>query len=153
MKKYNFNLFADYFQFYIQDEQADCDLSEVWNDESTKNMVALAPGLIGIGTTKNIGVPVEIIISDNKPENNPDEYDRINECSIEIKSEKLVVAGSTDYFPDAKRIEISPGIYKTRIFYKNLNKLNEDGLDGRGQYFIVLWKHDKMEPLKIIKGK
>jgi hypothetical protein len=46
-------------------------------------------------------VPVEIIVSGNEPENNPDEYDKINECSIEIKSGKLVVVGCTDYFTDA----------------------------------------------------
>lgn len=153
MKKYNLNLFADYFQFYIQDEKADGDLSEAWNDEATKNMIALAPGTIGVGTARNMDVPVEITISDNEPKNNYDEYDKINECSIEIKSGKLVIAGCTDYFADAKRIEINPGIYKARIFYKNLDKLSEDGLEGEDQYYIVLWKHDKAEPLKIIKSK
>lgn len=29
-----FKLFADYFQFYIQDEDADGNLSDSWNDEA-----------------------------------------------------------------------------------------------------------------------
>jgi hypothetical protein len=153
MKKYNFNLFADYFQFYIQDEQANGDLSEAWDDEATKNRIALAPGVIGVGTARNMDVPVEIIISEKIPECSHDEYDIINECSIEIKSEKLVVAGCTDYFPDAKRIEINPGIYKVRIYYKNLDTVSKVGFDGEDEYLIVLWKHDKVEPLKMIKSK
>ena len=31
---YRYTLFADYFQFYLQDEDADGDLSEEWTDET-----------------------------------------------------------------------------------------------------------------------
>lgn len=46
---YMFDLFADYFQFYLQDEGADGDLSESWTQEATDRRLALAQGTIGVG--------------------------------------------------------------------------------------------------------
>ena len=43
-------LFADYFQFYLQDEQALGDLSESSTEQATADLLALAPGTIGVGT-------------------------------------------------------------------------------------------------------
>lgn len=40
--KYKFNLFADYFQFYLQDEQSDGDLSQSWTEQALSNMLAVA---------------------------------------------------------------------------------------------------------------
>ena len=36
MKSFELTLFADYFQFYIQDEAANGDLSDAWNKETTE---------------------------------------------------------------------------------------------------------------------
>jgi hypothetical protein len=48
------------------------------------------------------------------------------------------VAGCTDYFPDAKRIDVTPGIYDVLVAYRNLESLSEDGLDGDDSYHIFL---------------
>jgi len=136
----SYRIFADYFHFYIQDESAVGDLANSWNKEATANSLAIADGIIGIGTVRNMEVPVEIVINEKEPIDNIDEYDKINECSIEIKSEKIVIAGCTDYFPEAERIKMDNGIYTVRIYYKNLDSLSEDGLDGDDTYKVVMWK-------------
>lgn len=62
MRRYELTLFADYQQFYIQDEKADGDLSEAWNDAAVERLVAVAPGTVGIGTVRNVDVPVTISV-------------------------------------------------------------------------------------------
>ena len=49
-----------------------------------------------------------------KPWNNV--IGQINECDTEVKSGKIAISGCTDYFPEAKRIELKNGIYNARIY-------------------------------------
>jgi hypothetical protein len=51
---------------------------------------------------------------------------------------RIFVAGCTDYFPNANRIEVAPGAYDVLVDYCNLESLSEDGLEGDDSYHIVL---------------
>jgi hypothetical protein len=152
MQRIELSLFADYYQFYLQDEKAKGDLSDSWNPEATQNLMALAPGTIGIGTARNMTVPVVIEILDRDPGLNLDGWDQINECSIDVPSGKLVVAGCTDYYPDAKRIAVTPGTYRARLLYKNLDQLSDDGLEGDDAYVVLLWPGPTI-PARIVKAR
>ena len=145
-EKYEFELFADYHQFYLQDEEADGKLSESWTEQAVETLLALAPGTIGVGTVRNMGVPVTIEILDTEPEEDFALWEQINECSIDVPSGKIVVAGCTDYFPDAARISVEPGTYRARVFYGDLDTLSEDGLDGDDKYKVILWCGETVEP-------
>lgn len=149
-------LFADYFQFYIQDEKVDGDLSDSWTTEAVELLLATTDGTIGVGTVRNMDVPVTIITFDVAPPfltDNENAIGQINECDIEVSSGKIAIAGCTDYFPDAKRIELKNGIYRARIYYGNLDKLSEDGLDGEDFYEIHLWQTDQKQDIKIIRDR
>jgi hypothetical protein len=63
---HEFSIFADYFQFYIQDEAADGDLSDAWTDEAVERMLATEAGVVGIGTVRNMDVPVTVEILDTE---------------------------------------------------------------------------------------
>ena len=139
MSSRTFKIFADYHQFYIQDESADGDLSEAWTDEAVANLLAVVDGTVGVGTVRNMDVPVTIEILSNEPPLNLANWDRVNECSIEVKSGKLVIAGCTDYFPEAARIQITPGIYRVRVCYGQLKSISSDGLEGDDNYMLQLW--------------
>jgi hypothetical protein len=149
-RKFDLKLFADYFQFYLQDESAKGDLSESWTPEAVDRLLALAPGTIGIGTARNMEVPVVIEIADEPPDNTTNGWDQVNECTLEVSSGRIVVAGCSDYFPDAARIEVPPGAYRARIYYGNLNSLSGNGLDGDDHYRIVLWSAVP-GPVEVIK--
>lgn len=136
---HKYQLFADYFQFYLQDESAVGDLSDSWDDEAVSRLLAIAPGTVGVGTVRNMEVPVTLEILAKEPTLRTADYDHIVECSLVVKSERLVIAGCTDYFPEAARIEIAPGTYRVRICYSNLGSLSEDGLDGNDKYDLQLW--------------
>ena len=139
MKTTKLDLFADYFQFYIQDDDKEYgDLSDAWTQSTVDNLLAIADHTIGIGTVRNMDVPVYISFVDKLPELDLTEWDRVNQSSISCKTGRLVVAGCTDYFPDAKRFEVKPGNYEVIIGYKNLDKISDDGLDGEDSYHLFL---------------
>ncbi len=139
MSTIELTLFADYFQFYLQDESAEEGLADSWTEEATNRLLAVASGTIGVGTVRNMDVPVTIEVLDAEPILDAARWDHITQCSIDVPSGKLVIAGCTDYFPDAKRIHVSPGIYEARISYGALNTLSEDRLDGEDHYRVQLW--------------
>jgi hypothetical protein len=149
MPSHDFTIFADYFQFYIQDEPADGDLSEAWSDEAVARLLAVAPGVVGIGTVRNMDVPVSIEILDKEPILTLSSWDHVVECSMSVQSGRIVVAGCTDYFPDAVRIEVAPGTYRVRVRYSGLNSLSPDGLDGDDRYRLELWQAPAIVPTVI----
>lgn len=153
MPNYKYTLFADYYQFYLQDEDAEGDLSDSWTEEAVDNLLALAPGTIGVGTVRNMDVPVEVEIRDSEPSSDFQEWDHVTECSIKVPSGKIVIAGCTDYFQDAARIDVKPGNYRARIYYGDLDSLSWNGLEGDDHYKVVLWPSDDTSVRVIKRGE
>lgn len=149
---YSFNLFADYFQFYLQDETAEGNLGDSWTNEAVERLLALAPGTIGVGTARNMTVPIIVEVRDHEIKEDDGDWDQINECSIEVTSGQIVVSGCTDYFPDAARITVPIGTYRARIYYGGLESIRNNGLDGDDHYKVILWPAP-CAPIKIIKQK
>jgi hypothetical protein len=139
MATHHFELVADYHQFYLQDEAVDGDLSESWTPEAMDARVALAPGKVGIRTARNMTVPVEVVIADAPPRDDLTQWDHVTQASIDVQSGRLVIAGCTDYFPDAARLTLAPGTYALRAYFGGLGTLDETGLEGDDHYRIVLW--------------
>ena len=67
VRRFEYELFADYHQFYLQDESVVGDLSDSWTQEATNRMLAIAPGTIGVGTVRDMTVPVIVEVSDSEP--------------------------------------------------------------------------------------
>lgn len=152
MRSYAFELFADYFQFYLQDENAEGDLGGSWTDEAVERLLALAPGTIGVGTVRNMEVPVVVEVGEQAPHDDLDEWDQVNECDLEVPSGRIVIAGCTDYFPTAARIEVPAGSYRARVYYGNLDRLSENGLGGEDRYKVALWPAAP-GPMKVVKQR
>ena len=139
MQTFELTLFADYHQFYLQDDDIRFgDLSNAWTPEATEHLLAVADHIVGIGTVRNMSVPVRITIDSQLPDLEPSEWDRINRAALVCNTGRIVVAGCTDYFPSAKRIEVAPGAYDVLVAYRNLESLSEDGLQGDDSYHIFL---------------
>jgi hypothetical protein len=132
-------VFADYHQFYLQDDDVRFgDLSDAWTPEATDRLMAVADHVVGIGTVRNMEVPVHLAIVAELPDLDSSQWDRVNRSSLVCDTGRIVVAGCTDYFPDAKRIEVKPGTYDVLVGYKNLESLSEDGLEGDDSYHVFL---------------
>jgi hypothetical protein len=114
-------------KFYIQDEKDDGDLSEAWNDAAVERLLAVAPGTVGIGTVRNVDVPVTISV-----------LARESVLDAE-KFETIVAAGCTDYFPDAVRIKLPAVSYRVRASFEGLDAVSANGLVGSDHYHLQLW--------------
>lgn len=139
MSRYELTLFADYHQFYIQDENVDGNLSDAWTDDAVERLLAVAPGTVGIGTVRNVDVPVTISVLEQEPVFDPEKFDQVVECSVAIESGMIVAAGCTDYFPDAVRIKIPTGPYRVRVSFEGLDSVSADGVEGGDRYHLQLW--------------
>jgi len=102
MQKFEYTLFADYFQFYLQDANAEGDLSDNWTPEAVDRFLAVAPGTIGVGTVRNMNVPVVVEVIDRQPDSDLSAWDHVNECTLELPSGRVVIAGCTDIISGSK---------------------------------------------------
>ncbi|MDA8519559.1 hypothetical protein [Acidovorax sp. NCPPB 4044] len=136
---HHLTLLADYHQFYLQDEAAEGDLSSAWSDDAVHRMLAVAPGVVGFGTARNLRVPVTLELLDAEPQTDLDRFDHVVEASLVVKTGPLVVAGCTDYFPEAARFAVAPGTYWVRLSAAGLGSLSEDGLEGEDRYLVQVW--------------
>jgi hypothetical protein len=134
-----FEVFADYHQFYLQDEQAPADTPDDWGDQLTTQMIAVAPGIIGVGTARNMTVPVQVTLRGQQPDDDFASWDHVAEASLEINSGHMVIAGGSDYLPEARRLTLTPGWYRVRVYYGGLDGISPDGLEGEDQYSVVIW--------------
>lgn len=154
MSEYSVNVFADYFQFYLQDESASGELEEGdWRiPGAVDRLLALGPGTICVGTARNMTVPVKIDICKQAPLDALDNWDQVNECSISIPSGRFVVYGCTEWIPNALHISVEPGDYRARILYGNLNLTRGNGLEGDDHYLVKLWR-EPFSDLVILKQR
>ncbi|MFN5713043.1 MAG: hypothetical protein ACK463_00385, partial [Bradyrhizobium sp.] len=78
-------------------------------------------------------------ILEREPDDDSAGWDHIVEASLDVASGRIAIAGCTDYFPDAARIDVAPGTYRLRVSYGALDTLSEDGLEGDDHYRLQLW--------------
>ena len=140
MGKYQLSLRADYHQFYLQDADASGYLGDSWTPEATESMVAIADGVIGVGTIRDQFVDVALEVLDTEPTEFLGDWDQVVDCSIDVPSGCIVIAGCTDYFPDAFRVAVESGHYRARIYFANLGYVESDKQSGSDYYRVVLWK-------------
>lgn len=150
IKKLNFEIFADYHQFYLEDENSPHRTDQIWTEENFQQMLAVSGKLVAIGTARNVTVPVSIEFHDEEPVLEFEKYSRVNECSLKVTSDKLILTGCTDYLPDAARIEVEPAIYRVRVCYGNLETVTNE-LEGEDFYVLQLWKDAEMREVLTLK--
>jgi hypothetical protein len=139
MAQFELQIFADYHQFYIQDDDDRFgDLSEAWTDDAVDKLLAVSDHVVGIGTVRNSDVPVIVETCAELPELRADEWDRINRTTLDCDTGRLAVAGCTDYLPEAFRLEVEPGTYDVLVGYRNLDDVSPNALDGNDSYHIFI---------------
>ncbi|MDK4705855.1 MULTISPECIES: hypothetical protein [unclassified Rhizobium] len=135
---YQGDLFADYFQIYLRDE-AHPDLPEDYTEEVIARRLAVGPNAIILHTARNTAVPVQIEWHDQRPATDLDIYQHVAEATLDCPSGQLVLAGLTDYEPDAPRLAVKAGLLGIRVCMSGIDTLSEDGLHGDDRYLVQLW--------------
>lgn len=148
----NLELFADYFQFYVQDEPSEgIDPNESkWDELALSQRILLQKDVFAVTTVRDMTVPVQVVVVNQEPELDLDQWDHVIAFSFQISSGRIVVAGNSDYLPEAERITVEPGHYKVRALFANLDAISEDGLEGDDYYRIEMWTGDPA-PLQVLK--
>lgn len=136
VRRLKYKLFADYFQFYLQDESVEFDPSRACKEV---DLLLAWPRAIAVLTVRNMTVPVTVELHDAEPKSDVRSWDHAVECSLEICSGKIVIFGCTDYVPDAARIKVPNGLFRVRVSYGALDTLSENGLKGSDTYRVQLW--------------
>lgn len=149
-------LFADYFQIYILDEESQSDLADVWTHDAIRGRLAAMPGLLGIWTEVNDFVDVSIELIASRPEPALDSADHVVEGSIEAASGRLVVMGCTDYLPDAPRLTVPAGWLRARVSKSNIDAAlssdtGEDDDPAESERIVIkVWPEERSE-VKVLK--
>ena len=139
MKRHDFKIMADYYQFYLADNEVEPEIPEDGTDEDVQARLKVAPHIMVVYPVRNMPVPVAVEFHDSEPITDAAVWDHIAECSLEVPSGRIVIAGCTDYLPDCARLGTVPGTYRARVHYGALGKLSADGLDGDDHYLITFW--------------
>jgi hypothetical protein len=152
IRKLDFQIFADYHQFYLEDETSPHHPDKAWDLENVafNRMLGVSEKLVAIGTARYETVPVSVEFHDAEPPLELEKYSRVNECSLEVTSNKLILSGCTEYLPDAARIEVEPAIYRVRVLYGNLETVKDDW-EGEDFYVLQLWKDGEFRKIKTLK--
>jgi hypothetical protein len=152
-RSYELMMFAEHYQFYMYDSEADPgELSVYWDEQSRDNMLMVSDRILGIGTVRHLDVPVMLEIYDEEPKGEPlDEYDHVARCSMKIPSGKVVIAGATEDIYQAQKFDVAPGAYGVRVYYGALAEVDEEGFEGEDFYKIAIWPTDKPPRFEVMK--
>jgi hypothetical protein len=143
-----YDVFADYFQFYLQDEVERPEAPTDYTEEDIGRRIKAARFVVVIQPVRNMTVPVEVEVTDASPALVLEDWDHIAEASLELPSGRLEIhectGGSIDVLP------VPPGTYRARACFGGLDSLSHDGLDGDDRYRIVLWPAP-FAPVQVLK--
>jgi hypothetical protein len=136
--EHRFTLFADYFQFYLQDDARTAGGDDdAWTPEAMTARVANGDRFVAIGAARNLDVPVTVELADRSPEIDSG-ASHIVEADLVVSTGRVVVAGCTDEFEHAARIPVEVGRYRVRVTYR-LRSADDDGFGDYYDYVVELW--------------
>jgi hypothetical protein len=145
-------LFADYFQFYLQDDDISLgNLGNAWGHDAVERLrIAVVPNTIGVGTARNDTVPVDIEVFEERPPIELEAWEHVVEADLEVQTGRIVVAGCTDYFADAARLTVPPGLYRARVLYGD-RQAATDTLGDMLRYRVELWPTSSPSAVSVAK--
>lgn len=143
---HRFNIFADYFQFVVQDEKSEDDFGSIWTEEALNRMVAIGETAICLGTLRNVDVPVEVHVMDVEPGLLLEELDHVAEGSFRSPTGRLVVMGCTEYFPDAPRFAVAPGSYRFLYLISGVETITSEWEPAEDLYRLYIWPGEARSP-------
>jgi len=147
---HHFVVFADYFQFVVQDENSGVDFASIWTPQALDMALATGGTAICPGTLRNVEVQVVVHVVDSEPDVSLTEVDHAVEASLELPSGTVVVMSCTAYFPDAPRFKVPAGAYRALSFMKGVAGIQSEWEPADDRYIVYLWPGEPREA-KLLK--
>jgi hypothetical protein len=147
---YQLTLFADYFQFILQDIESEDDFGTIWTPEAFKMGSAFGKTAVCPGTLRNVDVNVELHICESEPIIDLSTYDHAVEGSIELPTGTLMVMGCTGYLPEAARFNLVPGTYRVLALMQGIESIKNEWEPAGDLYPVFIW-HGNAIPPRVLK--
>ena len=160
-------VFADYYQFYLQDLQAyldwlgshgtDPDLPPAgWTSEAVDtHRIGVEPNSLSVGTARKDWVEVTLRFHPGEPPAWATEAEHVVEADLDVPNGDLAVYGPTDDPDHGHHISTARGRYRTRISYIPSEPATTGASDARGGehclYQADLWPVITPTPLVVLK--
>uniref|UniRef100_A0AAU2JYH7 Uncharacterized protein n=1 Tax=Streptomyces sp. NBC_00049 TaxID=2903617 RepID=A0AAU2JYH7_9ACTN len=116
----NLELFADYFQIHVLDEESEGDFSDAWTEQTVLDGLGITEDALAIGTAVNYTVALSVHVLAGRPDDDSDDFDHVVEASLHTPSGRLIVMGCTDHLDDAARFHVPAGWTRARASRRNL---------------------------------
>jgi hypothetical protein len=149
---YNLHVFADNFQFQLQDQIEDCEYPEYWNDALLTQLFVSGNRIVGIGTVRDLDIDLTLeIYADPMDEKQLEEEPDVSHCdhaaqtNLELPSGKLLITGCTTDYEETIKLDLPAQYYGVRIFWQELDSIDELGFEGEDKYLIQLWPNTYFE--------
>jgi hypothetical protein len=109
----NLEVFADYFQIYLADPLIEDDWSDAWQAPAAlADRFIVRPRILGFCTGRNSTVPLHVVSYDCVPDLSYQiaRADHAVRARLSTVDRRLIVAGSTEYWPSAFSLDVWPGL-------------------------------------------
>jgi hypothetical protein len=143
-----FNLFADYYQFYLWDPGMTAEAPTDYTVDDIRRRIMMGPNVVVIHPIRNMTVAVAVEVHDSDPGFDPAVWDHIAEASLHLPTGRLQVHECTG--GPVADFEVSPGWYRVRSLSAGFSSIDESGLKGDDRYLAILWPAPPAE-LQVIK--
>jgi hypothetical protein len=148
--RHQFTVFADYFQFVVQDEASEDDFGVIWTPEALSMGTAFGRSAFCPGTPRNVDVKVEINCCEAEPPIDLSTIDHAVEGCIELPTGVVAVMGCTGYLPDSPRFNLSPGSYRVLAVMQGIDTIQNEWDPADDFYPVYLWPGDP-RPARLLK--
>jgi hypothetical protein len=136
----NLDVFADYFQIYLADPLVEGDWFEDWLVPSAlADRFIVRPRILGFATERNSTVPLRVVSHDSEPELSEPLAcaDHAVRGGLSTADRGLIVAGCSDYWPDAFSLDVRRGLFGAAFLSFELASVR--GLEGNDRYELHIW--------------
>jgi hypothetical protein len=130
-----FDVFADYYQFYLWDRGMTDQAPEHYTKEDVRRRIKTGPHVVVILPKRNTTVSVEVEVHDADPGFDPAAWDHIAEASLYLPTGQLQVHECMG--GPVAEFAVEPGWYRVRSLSGGFATVS--GLDGNDHYRAVLW--------------
>ena len=132
-------VYASHRQFYVQDSEppGTTDETTFWTEGACENRLAMADGILGIGTGSYDFVKVRVQEHFSEPPVELSQWDHVTEAGLEVRTGLLLVMGclsSSGLF-----FRVRPGHYRVRCCHANLAESVVSEGNAGDWYLVQFW--------------
>ena len=138
-REYEYRIQVKDAGFSLFDDDVQAADPVVWELLPEDQLFVVGDRIVSVRARHDASVRVLVDVRESAPEANEPNQLLVGECSLDVPSGRIVIAGSQDYYPDAARIPVRPALYRVRIYAGSLDTVYGGLRKTQDHYRVVLW--------------